>query len=96
MSDVERQIGHSNINDVALKRIREYYVKKTKNITEKEIEKYKAFSESEEGLFIIEKLTRDITEHSKLPKAIESRKKLGYNYKIIMVREETSIAENKN
>ena len=35
MSDVERQIAHLNITDVALKRIRKYYGKKTKDITEK-------------------------------------------------------------
>ena len=46
-------------------------VKKTKDFTKEEKEKYKAFFEDEEGVFIIEKLTRDITEHSKLPKAIE-------------------------
>ena len=77
MSDVERKIGHSNIADVELKRIRKYYGKKTKDITEKE--KYKAFFEGEEGIFIIEKLTRDIIERCKLPKAIELRKKVGYN-----------------
>ena len=79
MSDVERKIGHSNIADVELKRIRKYYGKKTKDITEKEKEKYKAFFEGEEGIFIIEKLTRDIIERCKLPKAIELRKKVGYN-----------------
>ena len=44
MSDVERQIAHLNITDVALKRIRKYYGKKTKDITEKK-QKYKAFFE---------------------------------------------------
>ena len=55
--------------------------------------KYKAFFKNEKGIFIIEKLTRDIIERFKLPKAIELRKKLGYNHNNIMVREETSIAE---
>ena len=45
-------------------------VKKTKDITEKE-KKYKVFFKSKEGIFLIEKLTRDITEHCKLSKAIE-------------------------
>ena len=68
-------------------------VKETKDITEEEKQKCKAFFESETGIFIIEKLTRDITERCKLPEAIELRKKLGYNHDDIMVREETSIAE---
>ena len=67
--------------------------KKTKDITEEEKEKYKTFFEVETGIFIIEKLTRDIIERCKLPEAIELRKKLGYNHDDIMVREETSIAE---
>ena len=49
--------------------------KKTKKeITEEEKEKCKAFLEGETGIFIIEKLTRDIIELCKLPKAIELRK----------------------
>ena len=45
------------------------------------------------GVFIIEKLTRDIIERCKLPEAIELRKRLGYSHDDIMVREKTSIAE---
>ena len=67
--------------------------KKTKNITEKEKQKYKAYFKDETGIFIIEKLTRDIVERCRLPEAIELRKKLGYNHNDIMAREETSIAE---
>ena len=93
VSDLETQIKHSNICDIALKRIRKYCGKKTKDITEEEKQKYKAFFENEKGIFMIEKLTRDIIEHCKLPEAIELRKKLGYNRNNIMVREETSIAE---
>ena len=93
VSDLETQIKHSNICDIALKRIRKYCGKKTKDITEEEKEKYKAFFEGETGIFIIEKLTRDIIERCKLPEAIELRKKLGYNHDDIMIREETSIAE---
>ena len=76
MSDVETQIKPSNIGDVALKRIKEYYgkKKKKKEITEEEKEKCKAFLEGETGIFITEKLTRDIIELCKLPKAIELRK----------------------
>ena len=84
MSDIEIQLGHSNICDIALKRIRKYCGKKTKDITEEEKEKYKAFFEGEAGIFIIEKLTRDIIERCKLPEAIELRKKLGYNHDDIM------------
>ena len=67
--------------------------KKTKNITEKEKQKYKAYFKDETGIFIIEKLTRDIVERCRLPEAIELRKKLGYNHNDIMICEETSIAE---
>ena len=93
MSDIEIQLGHSNICDIALKRVRKYCGKKTKDITEEEKQKYKVFFEGETGIFIIEKLTRDIIERCKLPKAIELRKKLGYNHNDIMICEETSIAE---
>ena len=31
MSDVETKLGHSNIDDIALKRIRKYCVKKTRH-----------------------------------------------------------------
>ena len=93
MSDIEMQLGHSNIYDIALKRIKKHCGKKTKNITKEEKQKFKAFFEGETDIFIIEKLTRDIIERCKLPKAIELRKKLGYNHNDIMVREETSIAE---
>ena len=92
VSDLETQIKHS-LCDITLKRIRKYCGKKTKNITEEEKQNYKAFFEGETGIFIIEKLTRDIIKRCKLPEAIELRKKLGYNHDNIMVREETSIAE---
>ena len=59
--------------------------KKTKDITEEEKEKYKTLFEGKAGVFIIEKLTRDITVHCKLPEAIELRKKLGYNHDDIMI-----------
>ena len=42
MSDIEKKLGHTNIDDVALKRIRKYCGKKTKGITKEEKEKYKA------------------------------------------------------
>ena len=93
MSDVKTQTKHKNIDDVALKRIRKYCGKKTKDITKEEKEKYKAFFEGEKGIFIIEKLTRDIIECCKLHEAIELRKKLGYNHDDIIFLEETSIAE---
>ena len=89
VSDLETQIIHSNIFDIALKRIRKYCGKKTKDITEEEKQNYKAYFKGEAGIFIIEKLTRDIIECCKLPEAIELRKKLGYNHDDIMVQEET-------
>ena len=93
MSDIEIQLGHSNIADVVLKRIRKYCAKRTKNITREEKEKYEAFFEGEENVFIFEKLARDIIGRCKLPKAIELRKKIGYNHDEIIVWEEVSIAE---
>ena len=93
MRGVELLTNHTNIYDLALKRIRKYCGKKTKDITEEEKEKYKAFFEGEAGIFIIEKLTWDIIEHCKLPEPIELRRKIGYNHNDIMIREETSIAE---
>ena len=93
MRDVKIQTNHTNIDDAALKRIRKYYGKKTKDIREEEKEKYKAFFQGEAGIFIIEKLTHDITERCKLPEAIELRKILEYNHDDIMIWEETSIAE---
>ena len=79
MNDVKKETGHLNIADAALRRIKKYCGKKTKDITKKE-KKNKAFFKDKEGIFIIEKLTRDIIERCKLPKAIELRKKLGYNH----------------
>ena len=93
MRGVELLTNHTNIYDLALKRIRKYCGKKTKDITEEEKEKYKAFFEGEAGIFIIEKLTWDIIDHCKLPEAIELRRKIGYNHNDIMIPEETSIAE---
>ena len=74
MSDIETQIKHSNIYDIALKRIKKYFGKKTKNITKEEKQKYKAFFEGETGIFVVEKLTCDIMERCKLPEAIELKK----------------------
>ena len=71
MRDFKIQTNHANIYDFSLKRIRKYNGKKTKDITEEEKEKYKAFFEGETDIFIIEKLIRDIIERCKLPEAIE-------------------------
>ena len=89
MSDVEKQTNHTNI---ALKRIRKYCGKKTKDIREEEKEKYKAYFEGEAGIFIIEKLARNIIERCQISDAIKL-KKLRYNQDDIMIREEISIAE---
>ena len=88
-----KKTGHLNIADAALSRIKKYCGKKPKAITEEEKEKYKAFFEGETGIFVIEKLTRDIIKRCKLPEAIELRRKLGYNHNDIMIWEEPSIAE---
>ena len=66
---------------------------KNKKHWKEEKQKYKAICEGQTGIFIIEKLARDINEHSKLPEAIELRQKLEYNHDDIIVWEETSIAE---
>ena len=95
MSDIEIQLGYSNICDIALKGIRKYCGKKTKDITEEEKQKYKAFFEGETGFFIIEKLACDIIECSKLPEAIELRKKLGYNHDDIMFEKKHQQQKNK-
>ena len=43
----------SNTCDIALKRIKKYCGKKTKDITEEEKQKYKEWFEGETGIFII-------------------------------------------
>ena len=73
MSHIEIQLGHSNIVNVALKRIKKYCGKK--DITGEEKEKYKTCFRGEKGIFIIEKLTCDIIERCKLPEVIKLRKK---------------------
>ena len=78
-NDVKRETGHLNISNTVLRRIKEYCGKKIKDIKEKE-KKYKLFFKYKDVIFIIEKLTRDMIQHCKLPKAIELRKKLGYNH----------------
>ena len=93
MGDIEMQINHSNIADVVLGRIRKYFGKRTRHITEKEKKQNKCYFENEKGVFRNERLARDVIERCKLPEAIELRKKLGYNHDNIMVRQETSIAE---
>ena len=93
MGDIEMQINHSNIADVVLGRIRKYFGKRTRHITEKEKKQYKCYFENEKGVFMNERLARDVIERCKLPEAIELRKKFGYNHDNIMVRQETSIAE---
>ena len=59
-----------------LKELESIFEKKTKDITEEEKQRYKAFFKNEKGIFIIEKLTCDIIERCKLPEAIELRKKI--------------------
>ena len=73
MRGAELLTNHTNIYDLALKRIRKYCGKKTKDITEEEKQKYKAYFEGETSIFIVEKLARDIIERFRLPKAIELR-----------------------
>ena len=93
MRDIETQINHSNIANVVLGRIRKYFGKRTRHITEKEKKQCKCYFENGKGVFINERLARDVIERCKLPEDIELRKKLGYNHDDIMVHEETSIVE---
>ena len=52
MSNIEVQLGHLNIADVVVKRIRKYLAKKTKYITKEEKEQYKCYFENKKGVFI--------------------------------------------
>ena len=92
MSDIEEKLYHSNIADPVLKRIEKYYGKKINYITEKEKQIYKTCFNGKTGVYILEKLGCDLIEGCKLPKALDFRKKLGYNHSNILVREEQSIA----
>ena len=56
VSDVKKQIKHSNICDAALKRTRKYCGKKTKDIAEEEKQKYKAFFKNEKGILLMKSL----------------------------------------
>ena len=76
MNDVKRKTGHLNISDTALRRIKKYCGKKIKYITEKEKQKYKAFFKDKDGIFIIEKRTRDIIKRYNLPKSHRIKKKI--------------------
>ena len=67
-----------------------------------EKQKYKAFFKGETGIFIIEKLTRNIIECCKLPESIELRKNLEYNHneynglrRKILLLIKNSISENQ-
>ena len=67
-----------------------------------EKQKYKAFFKGETGIFIIEKLTRNIIECCKLPESIEFRKNLEYNHnkynglrRKILLLIKNSISENQ-
>ena len=91
MSSIEIQLRHSNIYHIALKGIRKYCGRKT--LQKKKKKNIKRFFEGEIGIFIVEKLTRDIIERCKLPEPIELRKILGYNHDDIMIREEASLTE---
>ena len=93
VSDLETKVKHSNICDIALKRIKKYYgKKKQKTSWEKKNKNIKHILKTKQA-FIIEKLAPYIIEPCKLPEAIELRKQLGYNHDNIMVSEETSMAE---
>ena len=93
MGDIEIKLDHSNLRDVVLRRKGKILGKKRKDITEEETRRYKTFFEGKKGVFIIEKVATDVIERCKLPKAIDFRKKFGYNHDDIMVCEETSKAE---
>ena len=56
VNDVETQIKHSNICDVALKRIKKYYGKKTKNTTEEENKNTKHILKSKQVFLLLKNL----------------------------------------
>ena len=56
MSDAKTQKKHTNIDDVALKRIRKYCGKKTKDITEEEKKKTKHFSKVKKVFSLLKNL----------------------------------------
>ena len=76
MSDIEIQLEHSSIACFKQKQRTLQQKKKKKKTLQKKKTKKKAFFEGEEGVFIIEKLARDIIERCKLLKAIEFRQKI--------------------
>lgn len=72
--DIEKNLGHSNIADLVLKK---NYGKKIIYITEKEKQKCNSFFEVKKGVFIIEKLASYVIEGCKLPETIDFIKRLG-------------------
>ena len=70
VSDVETQIKHSNICDIALKRIRKYCGKKQKTLQKEKNKNTKHFLKIKKVFLLLKKLTRDIIERCKLPEAI--------------------------
>ena len=72
MSDIEIQLGHLNIADPVLKRIRKYCSKKQKTLQKKKNKDTKHVLKVKK---LIEKLARDIIELCKLQKAVEPRRK---------------------
>ena len=56
MSDIEIQLKYSNIYDIALKRIKKYYGKKSKQITEEEKENIKHFLKVKELFSLLKNL----------------------------------------
>ena len=56
MSDVKTQAKHSNIDEVVLGRMKKYYSKKRKNISEEEKQKYKACSEGQKVFLLLKNL----------------------------------------
>ena len=56
MSNIETQLGHSNIANVALKRIRKYSGKKTKDTTGEEKEKHKTFLKVKKVFLLLKSL----------------------------------------
>ena len=93
MIEIEIQLGHSNIADPVLKRIRKYYGKKQKTLQKKKNKNTKHILKVKRVFLLLKKFKRDIIEGCKLSEAITLRKILGYNHNDIMFREETSIAE---
>ena len=94
--DIQDKLGVKNMSDVAIKEIKGIY--NTKNLTEKQIEKYKRygkkFIDNLTGIYIREHLALSIIMDCRIPTATEFRSKLGFDqHDLIMTNEQSVLAK---